>query len=453
MARSQGVPLTAHYRVSHSRRRGDELPSLRIALEAVHRIRTLELHIPWTMYEKVSGSMHGSAPILRCLKMRNPHSLSNVGRTPPVLAINRETFPELETLELYCYGFSWSELASCHKLKHLNIDYAVFVRPTLPTVSEVLDTLDALPHLVTLNLNNVLSIFPQASMEEPRTVTLPHLEHLILSGDATACASLLDSLSFPQCARITLLFGFIGENELPILLPPIHSRLTGASSIGASAPFHSFAFGLDFKRSLVVRGWTSTLQVESEETELAQFEPKFHLELPRWALEFDVIWNGLPLQDVRSVWVMSNLVEELSLASQLDMLRKTPHAISVRFSQWPAKNLCDLLGVDDHDGTVILPSLRTLVLDKLNFQLCIAHENGHHGCLQHLESVLESRRSRHAGLYRLILEECWHVSALEVGCLRDVGAELIWDGIERIKEDLATDSDSGMDPAVEGYED
>ena len=476
LARSQGVPLSIHHRAVTTRRRTEDLQSLQAALAAIHRVRLLRLFLPWETYRKVSSLLLAPAPLLTQMHVSTPNMLSCIGRAPPVLPLDQPTHPALATLDLSAYSVSWPQLATCSNLRHFSVHYAPFMRPTLHTVAEVLETLRGMPLLETLNLSNVLlSPLPQFSdpTRQPLTVNLPHLEHFTLCGEAAPSAGLLDNVHHPNTTRLTLHYSHIAETDLPIILPSIWSKLSGETTLESQSPipFRSLAFGLDFKHALLIRGWTSAVPFSSPAADEEEIPVSFHFELPRWVLEHPQIWEGLPLHAVQSLCILSCPNDELTLPRVSRILRLTPSVKEACFTDWPVRSLVSLLGSipgndiataiwDEPSAEFLIPEMQNLVLRDAVFEPCFGypHSPRHTGCLQDLASVLHSRSLSPgvSSVQRVVLEKCAHIVASQVQTLKDTIPHVVWDGVVRVRDELTTDSDTDLDDGlevIEGYED
>lgn len=461
LVRSQSAPLYIHHRISTPpHRRTEDLHALQLALGALQRIRLLKLCLPWETYQKVAPLLHAPAPRLKHLALYTSNILSCIGRAPPVLPLSFDVHPQLETLDLSAYSVSWSDLASCRNLRSFSIDYAPFMRPTLHTVAEVLNTLRGLPLLEVLCLTNVmLAPLPtdtQAGFNQSTVVTLAHLKQLVLCGDAAPCASLLDHLLHPSNTRMEFNYSHIADTEFPLLLPSLRSKLSGESTLGPEPPalFQSLAFGLDFKRSLVIRAWTTTvgMTADGELAELEEAPVAFHLELPRWALEYEQIWDAVPLRGVRALWITSSLSEELTVPALTGVLQRMPDVTAACFANWSGRKLVELLfglanrlALEEGPNStrrLTFPAMQELVLRNVVFDPCIGHK-GHSGCLRDLQNTLKAR-SRHCALpvSRVVLQKCVHIIADQVITLKETVDKVVWDGTVRVSDNFETDSDS-----------
>ena len=458
LARSQDAPLVVHHRIAANHRRFEDY-SLQAALDALPRIRVLKLDIPWETYRKISDKLLAHAPLLQYLVLYTSNMLSCIGRAPPVLPLQHSVQPALEIINLAAYSVSWPSLATCRNLRQFSIDFAPFMRPTLHTVEEVLHTLRELPLLETISLSNVLlTPLPQPGEENPQlhTVEAPNLNHLALCGDAAPCASLLNNLVHPSSTRLTLNFAHISETDLPLILPSIRNKFSGASTLGRQAitPFHGLTFGIDFKRSFFVRGWAPPVGLDSEMIDVEDLESRstFQLEMPRWILEHTTFWDSLPLQDVQTLWILSSPSDELTVDRALDVLVRTPSITSIHFVKWSSRHVEELLWTRPYIITLLqmrapqvpVRKLKHLVLRDAAFEPCIDHRNGHSGCMRHLVDALDAR-SR-AGAMRLDcieLQKCLNIDGFQIPPLRRVVGQVKWDGVIRVpSDDIVTDSET-----------
>ena len=221
-------------------------------------------------------------------------------------------------------------------------------------------------------------------------------------------------------------------------------------------------FGLDFKLSFLIRVWSTALDMENEEEALDREIPDFHLELPRWSLEYPQIWDVIPLNEVRSLWVLSNHSGELSMTVLSELFSRMQRVSDLCLTDWSSRSVNDLLCSPTHRRALetspstpvhlVLPQLTGLVLRNVLFEACICHKEGHLHCLQDLGHIL-GIRARHGAskVSRIALMKCVHIIATYVDSLKRTIPDITWDGIERMRDDSSSDSDSGE--AMEGYED
>ncbi|KAH9172618.1 hypothetical protein EDB89DRAFT_1885848 [Lactarius sanguifluus] len=138
------------------------------------------------------------------------------------------TTPRLSHLELHKCDISWKS-PLLKGLKYLQIH--IPSRDARPSLSDWLDALDEMPQLEMLNLQSASPIAPPGALLSSgieRTITLPSLEHLNISGSAKDCGLALAHLLLPVLTQLYFaatscsLDGSDVQEVLPYVAPHAH---------------------------------------------------------------------------------------------------------------------------------------------------------------------------------------------------------------------------------------
>ncbi|PSS02350.1 hypothetical protein PHLCEN_2v4043 [Hermanssonia centrifuga] len=437
MKRAKAIPLTvtASEGISSQEK---ILGSLKIVMRNIHRIRSLELTISWNTFASFSRDFALSeAPLLQKLQLSAPIGLSQIGRIPHVFNSCPDP-PPLEHIDLYRYCYPWPRLRDYTKLKHLRLGYDIHSRNSheeTVTMAGVLDTLEALHLLETLDIQNDL---PAIDTTIIRTVTLPSLRQLALSGPPLNCAALLDHLIVPATACIAVT-DIIWPTYTQFLhfLPAVVAKVVGATTIGVPRAFKSLALRREGS-SFEFRAWTAEQPIEIAPDYLDRTTPKMWLDIPCHTLSLIHACAQLSLAEAHTLWLSSAVAEIVDSASVIRILSGMASVNAVRFVEWDANEVTSVLSSDRTEileagngtaGTYVLPCLHTIVLDEVKFNHCPGSGHLHTPrCVQILHAALCARKSTGCEVKRLIVRNCEGVTESQIDSLKEVIDEVDWDG-------------------------
>ena len=224
LARAKTVPLHLEAKVPSGSWDDSRFDALRKELQDhVSHIRHLDISAEHVQLNRTLDRLTSPASTLEYLSLsrqEHPDGSIDVRESIPDTLFDGST-PRLSCLELSHCAISW-ESPLLRGLKHLRIS-SLFTGPSL---SVWLDGLDEMPHLKTLAL---LYASPSAPHDAPlpsrveRTVTLPSLTHLEISGITIDCGLALAHLVLPALTSLCVRASSYLPNgrDVPGILPHV----------------------------------------------------------------------------------------------------------------------------------------------------------------------------------------------------------------------------------------
>ncbi|KAA1470778.1 hypothetical protein DENSPDRAFT_849793 [Dentipellis sp. KUC8613] len=204
--RSQRVPLTIDCYVQ------PDVPSDRLRRDILEHISHIsELNITGmteSFLNDLLPHLVEPAPMLTALSLDS--SMSATGSIAPEDIFSRVS-PKLRYLDLNNVCIPWTSTIFANLTElYVNIDVETFTGfpPPLayPSMTELLDTLDKMPHLGDLWLYGMLpaSRLQDSVTNSRRSVSLSELDALQLSGPLLNCSALLHHLEYPATASVKI---------------------------------------------------------------------------------------------------------------------------------------------------------------------------------------------------------------------------------------------------------
>lgn len=196
LQRSRSAPLfvSAH---TDSRPGGRKSQSLKVVMESLARIRDLRLTGAPDILERALSVWRGPAPLLENVSLTVPTDLGLSRQFSPRLDLFLNGQAErLQRLEMQEYPFPWNIVSSFPLLKHLIVSHQL--DDAVPTMTDMLNTLERLPLLEELELRDILPPCLEATNYLPgvtRVIALPRLRSVKLSARTQDCTNLLIHLS------------------------------------------------------------------------------------------------------------------------------------------------------------------------------------------------------------------------------------------------------------------
>ena len=288
---SRGVPLSI---LPGKRTYDDQLPLgvFSLLISEASRIRSLHMCISTTLLEKLSPDIW-SAPLLESVTLQQTDDDPPAEGSPT--SIRNAVLPALRSLSTTTFSCTFAR---------------GFFRPTLTkliiyapdmslSIAEWVDTLNALPLLAHLILEDAL---PQGSVPPGLIATrveMRHLAHLELLGwdSAMQCAHLLAHLSLPSCRTLALNV----RSSAPRTTSEFHHLFSSISSALGSAFAPQSASLQPSQTSLSVHLWRATLPLWKHAWVYATKEPYSPSEAPAVALDIDSLGTPLPPDTLRTL--------------------------------------------------------------------------------------------------------------------------------------------------------
>jgi hypothetical protein len=400
------------------------LDSVRLALQHISRIR--DLHIVTSRID-MSNLFDHHAPLLQSLHIHlNYSSFFGYSFAPPQIPIVGGGY-HLRRLELINCDISWESPLLCD-LVHLKLHDIFFRNP--PTITQLLDALDKMPLLETLDLDGYLPIVSdEDNFDTKRVVHLSHLTILRLSSDVIECVYLLNHISYPASTSLGLdCMVDVINDELPALCGAISSVWNGRDGSG-------------FLRCLCIGSWSDSTRLHGwtaigEKNEIQPCEPAQLNVNIRWHMEEEImvdICNALTLTNLRmlDVYVLIPVPEStwLSAFGNLTSLRTVhvsgPAMIGLvsALSTGLRENPSEEHPSSDDTGEVFLPNLHDLGLKaKFGYDTTIFNNME---LFEDLRDCLMNRYHWNAEVRKLHLE-CTREYYDQVELLREIVVDVDW---------------------------
>ncbi|KAH9911859.1 uncharacterized protein B0H18DRAFT_1057524 [Fomitopsis serialis] len=314
---------------------GNKTQAFRTILAQLHRIGSL--HISGAVGDEILPLLANSAPRLKRLVLDHvalptPADLKNCDDAYTYFPyfLQRDLTPRLEHLELDAFqpqfqgpcADSLKRLVFCHRVA----DMFMGMRYTGPCLRGLLDALQNMPSLESVafdkeahvTLNPAAEAELQASLPD---VVLPHLRSMYVHATAEESVALLDHLSLPALANITLSCAR-NSTEYPETLPValVHTLET----LPETRALHLARFtGTGFHRYMCFTGYAALASGSAP-------VPTFDIMVDRGYGREEIVpsvCQALPLQAVRELTIDSQ--EDMSESAWLALLGALPNLASI----------------------------------------------------------------------------------------------------------------------------
>ncbi|KII87389.1 hypothetical protein PLICRDRAFT_163487 [Plicaturopsis crispa FD-325 SS-3] len=462
LARSKNAPLTfsATYGYPHEK---SEL-STNMALKHMHRMAALDLTMPMLSFNKASTHFDTPAPILESLQLAVvTHDPTGVDGCDLPIKFCRGIGPRLRSLSLRSCGAPWG-LPFMNNLRVLKL--ASIPLETRPRVSDILGILRRASSLITLELGKDFIVgSPEGSGGHTDTVKLPHLTSIHVTSRLQECNMLIQQLSFPASAAITLACTCTKEAKVDIsgLLPAL--KASSASGRGLQTLHITVPSGSTPSGGVEVRGWHATVLEPLATPQAPHFTFSLH-----WPNTESIPHPNKLLTTICKPLSLSRL-QQFRVADIRGIKAETWKAIFRRCTQAQKVTLSDLaapgfikaldpskphaasveknVGATKKKPDVFLPALQELVLDWVSFEEGISE----YLRIEDLRDCLSARAQRGAQLATLSVQDCLWFEDEYVDRLEEVVEEVEWDGVVNHGSDDESEEefDSEYDSDVEYY--
>ncbi|KAJ6591565.1 hypothetical protein DFH09DRAFT_1358138 [Mycena vulgaris] len=390
------------------------------------------------------------APYLHSLCLESPGFSNEQHFTLPDTFLNGGEAPRLRKLELTRFFLPWdSPLMS--NLIHLKIHHPGSI--ARPSMSELVEALERMPLLETLELDNALPKIADGvsivSVPINRTA-LSHLKRLTIANvSALECADALNHFSYPPSTSMKI--SCIGEFSTVAAFSALIPALSNAQS-GGLKNLRSIAVNIGYG-GFAVQGWTSFVQPGAPPRSRAFLELDLKwLQFMRDEAEGLMAFTcqSLPLRGLRCLslctdmheietktWIRtfgdlptlvtirlqgqsSHLIAALREDVIVDGVKQIPQALPAK----PAGRRSSLrkARAENISGGLFFPALRNLTLEDTSFV---------EPALDTLQTTLMERCERKQELRALTLCECTLLSADDVVRLKEIVPQVTWDGLEQ----------------------
>ncbi|KAL0072682.1 hypothetical protein AAF712_000445 [Marasmius tenuissimus] len=334
------------------------------ALKHISRTRCLFIEARKADIETTLSAVTEPAPFLRSMQL--------VCHPPADAIALPENFlggdaPRLCRLELHRCQIPWNT-PFLRNLTSLHIDWSGYRCRRPLTTAQFVDTFQKMSRLVVLELRNCLPLYANSFDTPECVVYFPHLRHLTLASTELQCANILELVSFPSTAIITLLCESSTRDVQPFfstLSNLFSSTLHGGRFIGsAEILFRSQSIGL--------KTWSTTNPGNSKPSLLPCLDLQFD-----WRGAYEAVMaaalGSLPFADVRTIRVCSNkhdlpaqvIVDHFGSLCQLEKITITNCVIG--FIEAIGRTAPNDPSVSQHSIlTPAFPALHTLELKEIS---------------------------------------------------------------------------------------
>ncbi|CAK5283099.1 unnamed protein product [Mycena citricolor] len=351
--------------------------------------------------------------------------------------------PRLRRVDLTGFAIAWDS-PLLRNLTRLRVVHFARQESTLSmTMKELLDALDHMPLLESLELKNILP--PIAVQARPR-VLLAHLESLELADNVEECCGILSQMTYPSSAKVHVAcFGEKASSCHPIF---------SACNIAGRSP-RSLEIGMTHSR-VIVRLWMRTVDFQGTAFRDSALEISASWRLPSNdgnESTFLLICQTLPLNNLRALsflsdshgistaaWIASTVpnlpklraikvvgspvgfLKSLGEDVVVSGVKQTPAiAAVVRKSVERRVSRRNQAGAAAVTGGLFFPALRHLCLCGMNFEEATLEQFG--------EAIME-RCHWNQELFSLTLQRCEHLTEEDVRGLKEIVSSVEWDGLE-----------------------
>lgn len=457
LVRSKHAPLSIHAGDPNWRNRAhDAVP---LVLQESDRIRHLELGFASIISRK---DVPDRAPLLKTLILRSINEVEMVHMFGTETVFEKCDMPALERLEVTDVRLRWGSPVLRPSLTRL-----VFGNSTESaqpqSIVEVLNALAATPLLEHLELKNVLPRVNNSGslFEVLRIVNLDRLSAIIVTDTGLSCAQLLQHLSFPATATITL-DCLLSEGDIRHVCPVFGAKFSGVGSTGPARPLLTVVLQGEEFRSTRLKGWLS-LHPVGDFFAMKKVVPPPHVDftmrLPTDPDVFEALFASLPLSQVQNLCLAQPLgYMHLSKDAWLRSCTDMTEVRQLSVSRWGEGSLPEALsaripltGEPVRKGgrrrlQPFFPKLTLLRFEETRLRPTNFPDDK---LLTRYQKSLQKRKKSRVQLEKLVISNCYNVFQADVDSLQGLAKEVQWDRLE-LYEDLETDSEMYTDPDMIG---
>ncbi|KAJ3551178.1 hypothetical protein NM688_g4860 [Phlebia brevispora] len=368
------------------------LDTLELVLnEHSHRIRDLFLSIDPEAYEEIQGELHHPMSHLRTW-----HMCTNTDGEFPEAYLDHGNMPALQVFRnAGHYTVPWNSLSSMSTLRVLDLAYDS--RDETVTLSTILNILNGMPLLQRLRLVDLITSVDT----EPRPIMMYHLEDCEIVSTPTFCATLLQYLRTPSEMRLLIRYTTVetADSDYALLLSPILTKLSGATTLSPPSPLTSF--GVSITEAGEFCGWRTPIGFEDPSSSGFVDVCAFRLQIPSCPKQLAEFIKPLPLQDVQvlRMYIPSDFPDDSSQLEIADLALLSTCMPNVNTlvcsggtSQIYSMCLCKSHGTIPGNG-LAWPSLATLVMQNVSFSFRHGHKYDSDK-IEELRKGLQDRQSR-----------------------------------------------------------
>lgn len=450
LARSKQAPLSAI--ADFSRPVGTQL-----VLDQLQRITGLDLSTrPRVSQQQPTVPEH--APHLELLVLRFHDYFADIGSKTP---FDQCDMPRLTQLELYDNELVWG--CGIFKPTLTSLSVTCNHRRLRSSLPELLDVLDTMPQLRSLQLRHALPPITPELPSVTRQVSLTQLQSLSLTGTTRQCVWVMQHLSYPVTTTMCLEGEETTSIDVQHLSETISKKLQAAATNGeqvlpittASIKNESEQWYAQFKAWTAPRSQATCTADVSVLPVLPLLNIVF-CEDSNFIL-FDLFHSGLPLTEVETLHIAPTRFVCPNKARWRRVYDSMPNLRELSVGSIAQDTIADtlMLRVPKADTPSdkpskrrrmqpILPNLKKLVLQHVFFRpsyLVMSHDNRPTKYRKMLAARQRSRRMIH----ELVLDRCVNMCAEDVDKLRPLVGRVQWDPSLVRREVPDSDDESDFD--------
>ncbi|KAI0330905.1 hypothetical protein GY45DRAFT_680779 [Cubamyces sp. BRFM 1775] len=431
LARSKKAPLfvSAHV-ISPEDERSKLLKSIG---QDASRLQELRLSGPVRVLQDVLRQFTEPSPALERLIVSESVPPQYWASDTSAPSMFQAQHPSLRYLELSRLIFSWTNsLLSSSGVTHLKLVGRLDSQSMLGTFEHLLSAIEQMPRLEVLDLEDAIPRLPDDTKTLPtpqRTLSLPRLQRLSLSGNSLDCGNLLNHLSFPSGTRLKFIGrGGVGATEL-LRVVSQHLR--------RSEPLRSARLCRMYTGRIEANGWREVLDPKRSKhpcVEL-QVDTLACSSVASYLVNASKIFAGVHNLDVEALdhnwrWkdVFAGMPELRVLAVSGDPQEQFIQAISATRK-----------GRRNSPPTLVLPHLRVLKLEDT--RMCSPDYDDPPEFLDKLEDWLIMRCNYDLPIDELHLDNCLNLTDEDVERLDEVVPYVKWDGMVNFESEDEEDEE------------
>ncbi|KAI0330911.1 hypothetical protein GY45DRAFT_1323043 [Cubamyces sp. BRFM 1775] len=456
ISRSKKAPLWITGSVDHE---GDpRLAMLDRLVEDPMRIKELRLNAPERLIQIMSAKWATPAKALESIMLSSDHGCFEHAALFPIKPLSNffsgET-PNLRRLEIKRVSLHWNNPLFCSSLRTLVVHSRYDPTPRLGELPQLLDALETMQSLETLYLNEAIPRLPDSATHIPepqRTVALPKLRSITLLSDALECANMLAHLSLPNNVQLSVTGRM--ERGVEDLVKTLNNQLA------RSDPLRTGLLAPVFSSQIQVKAWRVPL--EGDLAQMPEADLELHLDAIPHARTLDTLINEstffsklhhLQVQCIFRNWDWKMLFERTPELRTMGIICQPSEGFLPALSTVSAED-----AESGQPGVLPLPHLHTLELTGVRFGC--PHSDHESQFLVDLIDWLVLRCNYGAPILTLDITDCINIGEEDVDRLRQVVAEVEWDGEENYETNIALPAwqgdfnmDAYMDDMFSDHED
>ncbi|KAI1793446.1 hypothetical protein LXA43DRAFT_942252 [Ganoderma leucocontextum] len=441
LARSKNAPLWVTANMSYVDEPQRAL--LDTIMKESSRLKELSIAGPARVLENLYPRWTGQANVLESLSLSDNNVFDSVRipilhEHPSVPVLFQGITPNLRRLTIHHIAVGWDNPIFCSTLTSLTV---VFKRDNISDrgyFGQLMRALANMSALESLELNEGVPPLkdPRNLLASVRRVTLPNLRKLSLISDALNCADFLRFVTLPPNTHL-LVTGRTPERGAEELVRAFSQHLARSKPLLTArlAPVNS--------AQVYVRGWWTFLEGDIVDRSLPAPDVELYLDaLPHSRVMEHLMTRATFLARVRRLEIQPSF----SPWDWHGLFTRAPELRVLSVSGHPeGEFLAALSKVQREDGEqqpqsgqgqgrrILSPELHTVQMSGVRFGC--AHSDHAPAYLEEMVDWLMLRCNEGAPIATLELRECINAGARDLNRLREVVADVVWDGQETWEEE------------------